>query len=47
MYDYTVEKGIVQERGGREGETERGREGEVDGFPLMTPWFSKDIQCHV
>ena len=45
MYDYTVEKGIVQERGGRE--RERGREGEVDGFALMTPWFSKDIQCHV
>ena len=39
----------MQERGGREGgrERERGREVEVDGFPLMTPWFSKDIQCHV
>ena len=23
MYDHTVEKGIVQERGGREGERER------------------------
>ena len=25
MYDYTVEKGIVQERGGREREREGGR----------------------
>ena len=50
MYDHSVEKSIVQERGGREREVERegGREREVGDLGcLMTPGLSKDIRCHV
>ena len=48
MYEYTVEKGIVQERGGREGGRERESVREVGYLGrLMTPGLSKDNWCHV
>ena len=46
MYDHTVVNRYSAPRGeGWALEREGGRE--VGGFALMTPWFSKDIQCHV
>ena len=39
--------GAEREGERKEGQRERGREVEVDGFALMTPGLSKDIRCHV
>ena len=46
MYDHTVVKGMVQERGGRDREREREGNGRwVDLGCLITTGLSKDIQC--